>query len=101
MGILLEKHQTEIQQSDGKKIYECHIWICPESDGGFSVKLPCLPGVCSQGETEEDAIQNITEAFQGAAACYLETDGAIPWLNKDQIEAVPAGTKEKWIVVYV
>jgi predicted RNase H-like HicB family nuclease len=101
MTILLHKNQTAIHESKGEKIYECYIWICPESNGGFSVTMPCLPGVCSQGETEEEVIQNIKEAFQGAATCYLENGGAIPWLSKGEIEVMPANTKEKWIVVHV
>lgn len=40
-----------------------------EKDGGFSVWVPALPGCCSQGETFEEAIENIKEAI----GLYLET----------------------------
>ena len=100
---LISEDQIKIErQLSGINWCECYIWISPESDdGGYSVSLPCLPGVCSQGETEDEAISNITEAFQAAAACYLETDGEIPWLNRDEIKEIPTGVKEKWIVVDV
>lgn len=35
-----------------------------EEEGGFSVRVPSLPGCYSQGETREEAIVNITEAIE-------------------------------------
>ena len=35
-----------------------------ESDEGYSVSVPGLPGCWSQGFTEEEAIQNIQDAIQ-------------------------------------
>ena len=39
-----------------------------ESDEGFSISVPGLPGCCSQGETEEEALENIADAIRE----YLE-----------------------------
>lgn len=39
-----------------------------ESDEGFSVSVPGLPGCCSQGATEEEALGNIADAIRE----YLE-----------------------------
>ena len=33
--------------------------IHPESEGGFGVSCPGLPGCFSQGETREEALENI------------------------------------------
>ncbi|MDP5018577.1 MAG: type II toxin-antitoxin system HicB family antitoxin, partial [Dolichospermum sp.] len=33
--------------------------IYPEDDGGYTVIIPDLPGCMSQGETLEEAIENI------------------------------------------
>jgi len=33
------------------------------SDEGYSVAVPGLPGCWSQGDTEEEALQNITDAI--------------------------------------
>lgn len=38
------------------------------SDEGYSVSVPGLPGCCSQGETEAEALENIAEAIRE----YLE-----------------------------
>jgi len=35
-----------------------------ESEEGFSVSCPGLPGCWSQGDTEQEAIENIKEAIQ-------------------------------------
>lgn len=40
----------------------------PEKTGGYSVTIPALPGCISQGETFEEALENIKEA----AELYLE-----------------------------
>ncbi len=40
-----------------------------KSDEGYSVSVPGLPGCWSQGNTEEDALENIKDAIQS----YLET----------------------------
>lgn len=34
-------------------------------DGGFNVSCPALPGCHSQGETEQEAIENIKDAIKG------------------------------------
>jgi predicted RNase H-like HicB family nuclease len=38
------------------------------SDEGFSVSVPGLPGCCSQGATEAEALENIADAIRE----YLE-----------------------------
>ena len=48
-----------------------------ETEEGFAVWVPGLPGCWSQGETEEEALENIKDAIK----TYLET---IDILNKDK-----------------
>lgn len=56
-----------------------------ESEEGFSVSVPGLPGCCSQGATREEALENIQDAIEeylavarelaradGAAVCDVE-----------------------------
>jgi predicted RNase H-like HicB family nuclease len=40
-----------------------------QEEGGFTVFVPALPGCISEGETREEAIENIREAI----ALYLES----------------------------
>lgn len=40
----------------------------PSEEGGYTVYVPSLPGCISEGETTEEAMQNIQEAIE----LYLE-----------------------------
>jgi predicted RNase H-like HicB family nuclease len=49
-------------------------------EGGFTVYAPSLPGCISEGETEEEALQNIREAIE----LYLEpVDDDLSGMAKD------------------
>ena len=48
-----------------------------KSEEGYSVSVPALPGCWSQGETEQDAIENIQDAIRE----YL---AAIDEMTRDQ-----------------
>ena len=38
--------------------------VLAKSDEGFSVSCPALPGCWSQGETEQEALENIKDAIE-------------------------------------
>jgi len=40
----------------------------PSDEGGYTVIVPALPGCISEGDTREEALQNIREAIE----LYLE-----------------------------
>jgi antitoxin HicB len=40
----------------------------PAEEGGFNVSVPALDGCFTQGETEDEALQNAKEAI----LCYIE-----------------------------
>ena len=46
-----------------KKVLEYNAIFQNEAEGGFSVWVPDLPGCASQGETFEEAMDNIKEAI--------------------------------------
>ena len=49
-----------------------------QSEEGFSIWVPSLPGCCSQGETEEEALTNIEIAIREYLEVVTEqVDGAI------------------------
>lgn len=60
--------------------FECRVALIPEGDRSFSVYAINLPGVASQGDTESEAIANITDALSGALAEY-KAAGEIPWTD--------------------
>ena len=46
--------------------------ILEESEEGFAVSVPGLPGCHSQGDNESEALQNIAEAIQDYLAVVAE-----------------------------
>jgi predicted RNase H-like HicB family nuclease len=48
-----------------------------ETEEGYAVWVPVLPGCWSQGKTEKEALENVKDAIQA----YLET---VEELNKDK-----------------
>ena len=56
-----------------QKVLEYNAIFQKEKEGGFSVWVPSLPGCASQGETFEEAMDNIKEAI----SLYLEDEKEI------------------------
>jgi len=52
------------------KVLQYNAVFQEEREGGFSVWVPALPGCSSQGETFEEAVENIREAI----SLYLESE---------------------------
>jgi predicted RNase H-like HicB family nuclease len=52
-----------------KVTYEFEAVFTPQEDGGFTVEVPDLPGCISEGDSLEEAENNIQEAVE----LYLET----------------------------
>ncbi len=54
------------------------VLIYPGEDGFWVAECPSLPGCVSQGQSKEDAINNIKEAIQGYIAVLEEDNRPIP-----------------------
>ena len=39
--------------------------LIPAEEGAYTVVAPALPGCISEGDTEEEALENIKDAIQG------------------------------------
>ena len=46
----------------------------PSDEGGYTVYVPALPGCISEGDSRDEALQNIREAIE----LYLEADDSVP-----------------------
>ncbi len=55
--------------SNDKQIYNYTVLLEKESDGGYHAFCPILKGCHSQGDSVEEAIENITEAIE----LYIES----------------------------
>jgi predicted RNase H-like HicB family nuclease len=54
------------------------IVVDPDSDGGFTVTVPALPGCVTQGETVEECIANAQEAIELYLADLAASGEEIP-----------------------
>jgi len=56
----------------------------PSEEGGYTVYVPSLPGCISEGDTREEALENIREAIE----LYLETveDDLVVSETAEQVE---------------
>jgi predicted RNase H-like HicB family nuclease len=43
---------------------QVRVLLEPSEDGGYTVRVPSLPGCISEGDTREEALANIREAIQ-------------------------------------
>ncbi|HJZ92313.1 MAG TPA: type II toxin-antitoxin system HicB family antitoxin [Gemmataceae bacterium] len=50
------------------------VLIQPEAEGGYSAFVPGFPGCTSSGETLEETLANIREAFEGVFEVIQEED---------------------------
>jgi len=48
------------------------VQLIEEEGGGFTVVVPGFPGCISQGETEDEALANITELIPAYLEAYSE-----------------------------
>jgi predicted RNase H-like HicB family nuclease len=97
---------VELPQSEWKRpsrtLYRCKVIILfpPEEESGLiAVYAANLPGVASQGTTEEEALQNIVEAFEGVLATYRESGEEIPW-QEDTNRQLERGAEVRWVFVH-
>ena len=78
---------------------ECRVLICPEDDGGYSAYATRLPGVAGQGDSFEECLEDVREAFRATIAEYRESGEEIPWKDVDLDR--PKTSTERWILVDV
>lgn len=64
-----------------------------ESDGGYVASVPVLPGCVSQGDTREEALQNIREAIELYIEDCVAAGDAVPEQDETEFVELKAGTR--------
>ncbi len=90
-----ERRLDWTQQED---IYQTEVRLVEEQIGTWTVYVPQLPGVMSEGETVEEALHNIREALQGTLESYKADGMKVPWI--ESIEPRQPNEKAKWVLVH-
>lgn len=71
------------------KAYEFKVLLEPDQEaGGYVVSCPALPGCYSQGDTMDQALENIEEAILLCLKDRRALGQAIPDLSKTRISSV-------------
>jgi antitoxin HicB len=65
------------------RLYE--VVLRPEEGGGYSVFVPELPSVATQGETREEALEMAKEAIEGYLEVMQEEGLPIPTVERGQV----------------
>ena len=64
---------------------EFEIVLIPETEGGFSVFVPELPSVATQGETVEEALEMAKEAIELYVEVMEEDGLPLPTVQRKQV----------------
>ena len=75
--------------------------LLPQPEGGFTVLVPALPEVVTEGDTREEALANAKEAIEGVLAMYREEGWQIPADVEPQLEALEADVGTGGVPVYL
>lgn len=70
------------------RTYDFKVILEPDEEGGFVVVCPSLPGCYSQGETIDEALENIKEAILLCLEDMAEHHEAVPDVSKTLIGSV-------------
>ena len=60
----------------------------PDAEGGFVVHVPALPEVCTQGDNEQEALDNAREAIELAVEYRLAEGEAVPSEHKPLVREI-------------
>jgi len=63
---------------------EYEVFLSPEPEGGFSVFVPELPSVATQGDTREEALAMAKEAIEGYLE-VMEEGWEIPRVERERV----------------
>jgi antitoxin HicB len=67
-----------MQEQPMAEHFSFSVVLKPQEDGGFTVLVPALPEVVTEGDTEEEALANAQEAIRAILAYRRDHGIAIP-----------------------
>jgi antitoxin HicB len=59
-------------------VYRVPLVLARQPDGGYTVTSPALPGLVTEGDSVEAALNNARDALQATLELYEDTGRAIP-----------------------
>lgn len=71
-----------------RKVLDFKVFLEPDPTGGYVVSCPSLPGCFSQGETLDEALENIKEAIELCVEEMIERKEKLPETDKTLVSSV-------------
>lgn len=65
---------------------EYEVFLEEAEEGGYTITCPALPGCVSEGETREEALENIKDAIEGYLTTLRRHGQAIPKVEIETVE---------------
>jgi antitoxin HicB len=59
-------------------VYRVPLVLAPQPEGGYTVTSPTLPGLVTEGDSLEHALENVEDALRATLELYEDTGRPIP-----------------------
>ncbi len=59
-------------------LYKVPLLLSPQPEGGFTITSPLLPELLTEGDTVEEALENVRDALAAVVEAYEDLGRALP-----------------------
>jgi antitoxin HicB len=59
-------------------VYRVPLVLTPQEEGGYTVTSPALPGLVTEGDSIEMALENVQDALRATLELYEDTGRPVP-----------------------
>ncbi|MBI4568387.1 MAG: type II toxin-antitoxin system HicB family antitoxin [Planctomycetes bacterium] len=59
-------------------LYRIPLLLTPQPEGGYTVTSPALPELITEGDTAEEAVNNVRDALDAALELYADEGRPLP-----------------------
>ena len=59
-------------------VYRVPLVLEPQEEGGYTVTSPMLPGLVTEGDSLEEALENVEDALKATLELYEDTGKPVP-----------------------
>ena len=70
-------------------LLKCPLTLTPQPEGGFTVTSPVLPELITEGDTVEEALDNVQDALRAVVELYEDLGKHLP----DSVSLDPESTQ--------
>ncbi len=69
--------------------YKLPLVLEPQPEGGYTVTCPLLPELITEGDTVQEALNNVSDALAAVIEAYEDLGKPIPNVLKNAVAGVP------------